>query len=74
MNTTSEIMERGMDCLLDNLGAFETEQFISTILREKKDYTKWRQKYFNHGSSEAFQEAAVAYAKEHPFQGKKCSA
>ena len=29
-------------CLSDNLGADETEVFISTILRERFDYTEWR--------------------------------
>lgn len=40
---TIEVIERGMKCLSDNLGADETEVFISTILRERFDYTKWRE-------------------------------
>ena len=40
---TIEVIERGMKCLSDNLGADETEVFISTILRERVDYTKWRE-------------------------------
>ena len=39
---TIEVIERGMKCLSDNLGADETEVFISTILREWFDYTEWR--------------------------------
>ena len=39
---TIEVIERGMKCLSDNLGADETEVFISTILRERFDYTEWR--------------------------------
>lgn len=43
MNTnTVEVIDRGMKCLSDNLGADETEIFIATILRERFDYTEWR--------------------------------
>ena len=37
-----EVIERGMKCLSDNLGADETEVFVSTILRERFDYNEWR--------------------------------
>lgn len=44
MNTNSiEVIDRGLHCLSTNLGAKETEVFISTLLREKFDYTNWRQ-------------------------------
>ncbi len=39
---TIEVIERGMKCLSDNIGAKETEIFIATILRERFDYTQWR--------------------------------
>ena len=41
MNGTAEVMKLGMDCLLENLGVIDTERFISTLLREKSDYTLW---------------------------------
>ena len=31
---TVEIMNKGMKCLLDNLGIVEAEYFISTVIRE----------------------------------------
>lgn len=46
MNTV-EIIDRGLKCLSDNLGADETEIFISTILRERFDYTKWRHTFID---------------------------
>ncbi len=46
MNTV-EIIDRGLKCLSDNLGADETELFISTILRERFDYTKWRHTFID---------------------------
>ena len=34
---TIEVIDRGLRCLSENLGAKETEIFISTLLREKFD-------------------------------------
>lgn len=71
MNSTAEIMDAGMNCLLEKLGVIETERFIATIIREKSDYTKWRRKYFEDISSEEFNREAEAYGKEHPFIKKQ---
>lgn len=65
--STTDIMDIGINCLLKNLGAIETERFISVLLREKSDYTKWRQRYFADVTSDEFHEAAVAYAKANPL-------
>ena len=65
--STAEIMDRGINCLLEKLGAVETERFISVIIRDKSDYTKWRRQYFDTMSAEEFNRAAVAYSKAHPF-------
>lgn len=66
-NSTVDIIDKGMSCLIEKLGVIETEQFISVIMREKFDYTKWQRKKFDNVSSDDFNQAAVAYAKEHPF-------
>lgn len=71
MNSTAEIMERGIACLLEKLGTIETERFISTIIREQSDYTKWRKEYFGDMSVQELNEAAVQYAQAHPFTPKK---
>ena len=71
MVSNMEIMNRGITCLLEKLGAVETEQFISAIIREKFDYTKWQQQRFDNMSSDEFQQAAVTYAKENPFSKKE---
>ena len=70
MITSAEIMAKGMDCLITNLGHIETQQFISTIMREKFDYTKWRQEHLGGMSLDEISSGAVAYAKEHPRQLK----
>ena len=68
-NTTStaEIMDIGINCLIENLGTIEAEHFISVLLREKSDYTKWRRKYFANISSDEFHGAAVAYGRANPL-------
>lgn len=37
-----EIMNKGMKCLTVQMGIVEAVQFISFIIREKFDYTKWQ--------------------------------
>lgn len=65
--STSEIMDLGIKCLIEKLGTIETERFISILIREKSDYTKWRQHYFADISSDEFHAAAIAYGDENPL-------
>ncbi len=39
------------------------------VLREKLDYTKWRETYYDAFAPDEFHQKAVAYAKEHPYTG-----
>ena len=70
-NNSAEIMERGMSCLLKQLGVVETEKFISVIIRERFDYTKWRRSFFGDARIEEINKEAAAYAHEHPFVPKR---
>lgn len=70
MNNSIEVMNKGINCLIEKLGVVETEQFISLIIREKFDYTAWQRQRFDAVSEEDFNAAAVAYAKANPFQVK----
>lgn len=67
MNNTIDIMNKGIDCLLEKLGVVETEQFISIIIREQFDYTKWQQQQFDSMDPDEFSQNAIAYAKKNPF-------
>ena len=69
MNDTTTIMNKGMNYLLEKLGVLETEIFISTLLREPFDYTKWRRDnlYVEMPLHDLNQKAAQ-YAKDHPFK------
>ncbi len=68
---TLEILERGMNCLYENLGTVETERFISFVIREKFDYTVWRKDLFGNSSIHEINEDAAEYLKNNPFFAKK---
>mgnify|MGYP007070279739 CR=1 FL=1 len=68
-SNTVEIMNRGMECLTEAMGVVEAEQFISIIIREKFDYTKWQRRHFDAMAPGEFHEKAMEYAKEHPYTG-----
>lgn len=60
-----------LDLTMDDLDAeLEAYRKAKANDKEKFDYTKWQREWFHHMSSDAFNEAAVAYSKEHPFHQK----
>ena len=62
---TVELMTRGMECLVKNMGIVEAESFIAAILRERFDYTKWHKEYFTQDESvEKFLQNATFYAQK----------
>ena len=65
--STAEIMDTGINYLIEKLGMVEAERFISILIREKADYTRWRQRYFADISSDEFHAEAVEYAKGNPL-------
>ena len=67
--TNAEILTRGMQCLTREMGIVEAEQFISLIIREQSDYTRWQREYFDAKPPEAISREASEYEKTHPFSG-----
>ncbi len=67
MTSTAEIMNRGMKCLTEQMGIVEAEQFISIIIREKFDYTKWQRDYFDTKTPEEISAEASSFEKTQPF-------
>ena len=67
MTSTAEIMNRGMKCLTEQMGIVEAEQFISIIIREKFDYTKWQREYFDTKTPEEISAEASNFERVHPF-------
>ena len=70
MYNTAAIMREGMNCLLEKLGAIETEIFISHLLREPFDYTQWRRdNLYNGVSLHELNQQAAQYVKEQSGSG-----
>ena len=69
MDSTAEIMNKGMKCLMEQMGVIEAERFISVIIREKFDYTKWQRDYFDAKTPTVIREEASQFEKNHPFTG-----
>ncbi|MBQ3918832.1 MAG: hypothetical protein II695_04090 [Oscillospiraceae bacterium] len=69
MINTVDILNRGMECLTEGLGVVEAEQFISVIIRERFDYTRWQREYFDGLAPGEFHDKAIKYAKDHPYNG-----
>ena len=61
MENTIEIMNEGINCLVKELGVLKTEQFISVMIRERFDYTKWQREYFDRMPAEQLDREASAY-------------
>ena len=70
MNQT-ELLNDGVDWLRQKFGDVGTELFISLILREKFDYTKWRRQLFGDKAVGEINEEAAAYSRNHPFKPQK---
>lgn len=65
--STIEILNRGMRCLTEQMGIVKAEYFISTIIREKFDYTKWQREYFDAKTSEEISAEASGFESLQPF-------
>ena len=63
MYSTATIMNDGINCLVERLGIIETEIFISQIIREPLDYTKWQREHYADMSVSELNRKAVEYAK-----------
>ena len=47
MKTDSIIKNEGMSILINKLGKVDAERFISLIIKEPFDYTKWQDAHFD---------------------------
>lgn len=59
MITDTEIKIRGIEALVAELGEVHAERFISLIMREPFDYTKWQRDLWPTKSVEEVSEAAM---------------
>lgn len=65
MNNTV-LLNEGMKCLIQSLGAVNAERFITQVIREPFDYTKWQQDLFKGMSLEEISNSAVKYCETNP--------
>lgn len=66
MRNTNIIMNDGINYLVEKLGIVETEVFITNLIKEPFDYTKWQREHFNDISLEELNNKAVEYCKKNP--------
>jgi hypothetical protein len=57
MNDTV-LSQNVLKCLLENFGVVQTERFISFIIKEQFDYTKWQRDLYNDMTVDELFEAA----------------
>lgn len=62
--TDTEIRVKGMTALSTSLGCVEAERFISLVLREPFDYTRWQSTLFRDQSLEALSESATKHRNQ----------
>ncbi len=53
---------------MEQLGVVRAEQFVSTIIRERFDYTHWQREYFDSKTPEEIGREAEEYEKANPYQ------
>ena len=70
MINAADLKSKGMRCLTEQMGVVEAEMFVSMMLREQFDYTKWQREYYDAMKPGEFMRGALEYAKAHPFEGK----
>jgi hypothetical protein len=59
MITDTEIKQRGIKALIADLGNVQAERFISLIIREPFDYTKWQRDLWSDESVEVLSKKAM---------------
>lgn len=67
--STTEILNNGMQCLREKMGVVEAEKFISIIIREQFDYTKWQREHFDKINDAQFNDEVASFAKNNPHTG-----
>lgn len=61
-----ELLQRGMRCLIDNLGIVEAQRFIVLVKTDKSDYTEWQREHYDKMTAGELHAALIEFAKQHP--------
>lgn len=57
--TEAVLQKEAMQCLIHHFGNVEAERFISLIIKEHFDYTKWQENLYEDMSVEELSERAM---------------
>jgi hypothetical protein len=60
-------MNDGINCLIERLGIIGMEIFISQIIREPLDYTKWQKEHYANMSVSELNRSAVEFTRNNPI-------
>jgi hypothetical protein len=64
MMNSQVLLNKGMECLADNLGLVEAQRFIALLNAEPFDYTEWRRgNLFKDMPVEELSHVAMAYRR-----------
>ena len=66
---TMELYDEGVSILARHLGVVRAEQFISVLLKEPFDYTKWHQKMADSMTQEEFDKIVEEAERTSPYAG-----
>ena len=66
---TFDIYDEGIRLLTEHLGVVKTELFISTVIREQFDYTKWHSRLADTTTKELFSQWANENEIHDPYAG-----
>lgn len=69
MRTDTEVRLRGLRALVDALGPVEAERFITLLLREPFDYTRWQKQLWAEKSVDDISKAAMELRHATPGKG-----
>ena len=64
MKMDTVLRQEGMDALIERLGKVDAERFISLIIKEPFDYTKWQENLFEGITVRELNEKAMEYVKK----------
>ena len=62
--TETVLRQSAMKCLIENFGIVEAERFISLIIKEPFDYTKWQENLYEDMTVKELSKAAMEYKKK----------
>ena len=62
--TETVLKQSAIKCLIENFGVVDTERFISLIIKEPFDYTKWQENLYEDMSVKELSKVAMEYRKK----------